>query len=435
MLDAATEAREVLQVAETMAAQTGMAGATLLVVDDDPAMLEALRAIGEGEGMFVETLSSAVDLHAALEEHRPALLLMDVQMPELDGIAVTRRLRADRRYSELPIVLVSAAADAETRAAAFAAGADDLHRKPIVPIELTRRLAGLLEMRRQRLVARGTHPATSLWLPERTRRVFEDALTSARHEERPMALAVLRPLLPPDGRRLAALWHRECTLVSGALSIDGVRTGFLDETAVGALFPMSLDDAAARLEPFAEAASTDEVSWCVGIVEQRAGADVAFADLLGAAEEGWRSARDEGTPVHRWIESDAGIAPDVIVVEDDDALADLICYALAARGLTYSVYRTGPSALSGLLALRIRSRRPVVVLDVDLPGLDGFSLYERLRVERPGMFQAVFVSVHASEGDQLRALRAGALDYLAKPVSLRVLMAKIALWRGQERPA
>ena len=91
--------------------------------------------------------------------------------------------------------------------------------------------------------------------------------------------------------------------------------------------------------------------------------------------------------------------------------------------------------MEGLRAMRVRSRNPIVLLDVDLPGLDGFSLFERLRVERPGVFRVVFMSVHASEADQLRAIRAGALDYLAKPLSLRVLMAKVSTWRSAtERP-
>jgi DNA-binding response OmpR family regulator len=434
VLDASSDPREVLHVAESLAAHTGMAGATLMVVDDDPAMLEAIRAIGEGEGMYVQTLASAVDLSAALDEHHPALLLLDVQMPEVDGITATRLLRAERRHAEIPILLVSSAMDAETRAAAFAAGADDLQTKPVVAVELTRRIARLLEIRRHRLVSRGVHPATSLWLPERTLRAFDEALAVATAEGRPMSLALLRPQLPPDGLQRSARWHRECALVAGALSVDGARAGFVDETALAVLFPMGAADAADRLEPFAEAASNETIAWCVGIAEQRRGSDVGARDLLHAAEEGWLSARDAGVRVHRWDEADAGIAPDVIVVEDDQALSDLICHALTARGLSYQVHRNGPEALAGLLALRVHERHPVVLMDVDLPGLDGFSLFERLRVERPGKFQVVFISVHASEGDQLRALRAGALDYLAKPVSLRVLMAKIAVWRAQERP-
>jgi DNA-binding response OmpR family regulator len=392
----------------------------------DPALDRSRR------GAIVRQFSVA--LSAALDEHHPALLLLDVQMPEVDGITATRLLRAERRHAEIPILLVSSAMDAETRAAAFAAGADDLQTKPVVAVELTRRIARLLEIRRHRLVSRGVHPATSLWLPERTLRAFDEALAVATAEGRPMSLALLRPQLPPDGLQRSARWHRECALVAGALSVDGARAGFVDETALAVLFPMGAADAADRLEPFAEAASNETIAWCVGIAEQRRGSDVGARDLLHAAEEGWLSARDAGVRVHRWDEADAGIAPDVIVVEDDQALSDLICHALTARGLSYQVHRNGPEALAGLLALRVHERHPVVLMDVDLPGLDGFSLFERLRVERPGKFQVVFISVHASEGDQLRALRAGALDYLAKPVSLRVLMAKIAVWRAQERP-
>ena len=58
---------------------------------------------------------------------------------------------------------------------------------------------------------------------------------------------------------------------------------------------------------------------------------------------------------------------------------------------------------------------------------------ERLREERPGEFLVVFISVQASEADQLRALRAGALDFLPKPLSFRVLLAKVAAWRDRGR--
>jgi DNA-binding response OmpR family regulator len=70
-----------------------------------------------------------------------------------------------------------------------------------------------------------------------------------------------------------------------------------------------------------------------------------------------------------------------------------------------------------------------VLLDVDLPGLDGHSVHERLRAERPGAYAVVFITGNAGDGDQTRALRAGALDYVAKPVSYRTLASKIPLWR------
>ena len=70
----------------------------------------------------------------------------------------------------------------------------------------------------------------------------------------------------------------------------------------------------------------------------------------------------------------------------------------------------------------------VVLLDIGLPELDGHSIFEALRRERPGIYRVVFTTVRSSEVDQMRALEAGALDYLIKPISLRVLLEKIRRW-------
>ncbi len=120
--------------------------------------------------------------------------------------------------------------------------------------------------------------------------------------------------------------------------------------------------------------------------------------------------------------------PHVILVEDDPSLTEMLRYALEATGYSHQHYGTGPDALQGLLALKTGSRRPLVLLDVDLPGLDGFSIYERLRTARPDAFAVVFFTAHASEAEQLRAYRAGVIDYVTKPVNMRILMAKMPSW-------
>jgi CheY-like chemotaxis protein/HPt (histidine-containing phosphotransfer) domain-containing protein len=120
--------------------------------------------------------------------------------------------------------------------------------------------------------------------------------------------------------------------------------------------------------------------------------------------------------------------PEVIVVEDDPSLADMLRYALESTGHTALFHTSGPTALEALLALDPGERGAVVLLDVDLPGLDGFSLYDRLCATRPGAFGVVFFTVHASEAEQLRAYRAGAMDYVIKPVNMRILMARIPSW-------
>jgi two-component system response regulator RstA len=125
--------------------------------------------------------------------------------------------------------------------------------------------------------------------------------------------------------------------------------------------------------------------------------------------------------------------PELIIVEDDSSFVEMLRYALESSGFTFLHYATGPDALAGLLTLNVGRRTPLVLLDVDLPGLDGFSLHERLRVERPGIFTTVFLTARGGEAEQLRAYRAGAIDYVPKPVNLRILMAKIPSWLDRAR--
>lgn len=129
----------------------------------------------------------------------------------------------------------------------------------------------------------------------------------------------------------------------------------------------------------------------------------------------------------------AELCPDLIVVEDDVNFVEMLRYALESAGFTFLHFAAGPAALEGLLALNTGHRAPLILLDVDLPGLDGFSLHERLRVERPGAFSTVFLTARGGEAEQLRAYRAGAIDYVAKPVNLRILMAKIPSWLERTR--
>ena len=129
----------------------------------------------------------------------------------------------------------------------------------------------------------------------------------------------------------------------------------------------------------------------------------------------------------------SGDVPEVIVVEDDDTLAELLTFGLEARGYRYVLFRNGREALDQLKVMETRGaeRPPLLLLDVDLPALDGYSVFEALTQDCPGKFRVVFTTVHGSETEQLRGLEAGAMDYMVKPMSLRVALEKIRRWVGR----
>ena len=106
----------------------------------------------------------------------------------------------------------------------------------------------------------------------------------------------------------------------------------------------------------------------------------------------------------------------------------MLSFALDQSQLPHVTFSSGTALLRELLAMPVHGLRTIVVLDVDLPGVDGHAILERLGVERPDTFMIVVLSSHADESVQVRSLLAGALDHLAKPFNVRVLIAKLQRW-------
>ena len=101
----------------------------ILVVDDDPQVLAALRARLEPQGFQLVTLSKPLKFWQTLQEAAPDLLLLDISMPEFSGIELCQVVRQAPAWSHLPIVFFTSAADVHVQQAAFRAGANDLVEK------------------------------------------------------------------------------------------------------------------------------------------------------------------------------------------------------------------------------------------------------------------------------------------------------------------
>jgi CheY-like chemotaxis protein len=107
------------------------APARILVVDDNPANLRLLRMLLLGESYDVRTAADAAEALSAVGEFRPRLILMDLQMPGMDGFELTRRLKADAATRDIVIVALTAYAMKGDEEKARAAGCDDYVSKPI----------------------------------------------------------------------------------------------------------------------------------------------------------------------------------------------------------------------------------------------------------------------------------------------------------------
>jgi putative two-component system response regulator len=124
----------------------------ILIVDDEPINLARLRDILDAHYELVFARDGAAALAAVLK-HRPGLILLDVQMPGLDGYEVCRRLKADAQTEDIPVIFVTSLGGDWHEEAGFAAGCVDYITKPVSPAVVHARVRTHLSLVRAQLLA------------------------------------------------------------------------------------------------------------------------------------------------------------------------------------------------------------------------------------------------------------------------------------------
>lgn len=121
-----------------------MTGDPILIVDDNPQNLKLARVLLRSEGYRVETAVDAEEALRVLQTFAPRLVLMDLQLPGMDGLELTRRLKADPSRRHILVVALTAYAMKGDEERARAAGCDDYVAKPIDTQGLVARVERLL---------------------------------------------------------------------------------------------------------------------------------------------------------------------------------------------------------------------------------------------------------------------------------------------------
>ena len=121
----------------------------VLLIDDEPRVSRALEYALSGHDFELVSVRDAADLDALATPRVPDVILLDIALAHQDGLEVCRQLRADPRFRDVPVLLLSGQTDAATKRAGFEAGADDFVAKPFVPDELLARVDAQIR-RRQR---------------------------------------------------------------------------------------------------------------------------------------------------------------------------------------------------------------------------------------------------------------------------------------------
>ena len=144
---------------------------SILVVEDEPAILELVSVNLRHAGFQVIRATSAEDAEAVIRNELPDLLVLDWMLPGQSGVALAKKIRADERTRELPIIMLTARVHEEDKVQGLEAGADDYLTKPFSPKELVARVRAVLRRRAPHLAGEAVEAGT-LALNPATHRVL-----------------------------------------------------------------------------------------------------------------------------------------------------------------------------------------------------------------------------------------------------------------------
>ena len=124
-----------------------MENVKILLVDDEQDILEFVKYNLEKEGYWIETANNGKNALEVASSFQPELILLDIMMPEMDGIEVCHKLRENTEFNNTIIAMLTARNEDYTQVAGLQAGADDFIKKPIKPRVLVSKVESLLRRR------------------------------------------------------------------------------------------------------------------------------------------------------------------------------------------------------------------------------------------------------------------------------------------------
>jgi two-component system, NtrC family, sensor kinase len=376
---------------------------TVLIVDDSLTVRMDLADAFERAGFHSLPCANAYEARQSLAREAIALVILDVVLPDVDGVELLKELRDNSATRDLPILMLSTEAEVKDRIRGLQTGADDYVGKPYDTgyviargRELVRRHAGWL----------GQEPATVLVIDDST--TFREGLREALEG---MGYAVVTASNGEEGLQLAAARR------PGAIIVDGVMPGIDGVTVIRKIRL----DAALRGTPCVLLTASEDYGAELRALD--AGADIfvrkeedveVILARLGAA---LRSA-----PTQR-ADAASLVGPKrVLAVDDSMTYLHELAGMLRGEGYDVVLARSGEEAIEMVAVQSV----DCILLDLLMPGMDGKETCRRLKASRAIWdIPVIMLTALEDRGAMIEGLSTGADDYISKSSDFDVLKARV----------
>jgi DNA-binding response OmpR family regulator len=378
---------------------------SVLIVDDSLTVRMNLVEMLEAAGLATVACATGAEARKALAEERFSLVILDVLLPDADGVELLEEIRGSAVAGDTAVMLLSTEAEVRHRIRGLTTGADEYIGKPYEP--------SYVVARARELARRGQAAVVSV---RETILVIDDSITFREALKAALEGASYRVLVAgsgEDGLRIAA------DARPTAIVVDGMLPGIDGATVIRRI---RLDAALRRL-PCLLLTASDDLGAEIHALEAGADAFVRKDDdtaiILARLNAVMRSARTEG--------GDGGTTSlmgpkKILAVDDSETYLHALADALSGNGYEVVLAHTGEEALE-LLAVQ-----PVdcILLDLLMPGMGGQETCRQVKTA-PTMREIPIVMLTALEDREamIQGLGAGADDFIAKSSDFEVLRARV----------
>ena len=378
--------------------------ALVLIVDDSLTVRMDLAEAFERTGMRVHPCGTVAEARDVLRLEDVALMLLDVRLPDGDGVDLLRELRTDPRTSSVPVILLSTEADVRDRIRGLTTGADEYVGKPYDIHYLVARGRQLARLDR---LGPGSQKLCVLIIDDSPtfRHELQVALDSLGYE-------VLAASTGEEGLRIAGESRPNAVIIDDVLpGMDGatvIRRMRLDAALrrIPCLMLTGTDDAAAELRALDAGADA--------FVRKDEDPDIVMARVSAILRSS--RAADERTTVSL-------LGPKKILAVDNSATyLNVLADAISGEGFDVILAYSGEEALEMLAVQRV----DCIILDLLMPGIGGQETCRRIK-QAPGLRDIPLIMLTALEDRQamIDGLSAGADDYISKSSDFEVLRARL----------
>jgi two-component system, NtrC family, sensor kinase len=378
---------------------------SVLIVDDSLTVRMNLTEVLEAAGLSATPCATGAEARKALAEDKFALVILDVLLPDVDGVALLREIRESPRLGEMPVILLSTEAEVRHRIRGLTTGADEYIGKPYEP--------GYVIARARELIRRGQTAGAP---PRETILIVDDSITFREELKEALEAASYRVLVAgtgEEGLQIAA------DMRPSGIVVDGILPGIDGATVVRRIRL----DAALRRMPCLLLTASEDLGAEIRALD--AGADafvrkeddiaVILARLNAVLRSSAAQAQDQGTA--------SLLGPKTILaVDDSETYLQELAGALKGDGYELVLARSGEEAIA-LLAVQ-----PVdcILLDLVMPGIGGQEACRRIKdVPVTRDIPVIMLTAVEDRSAMIRGLGAGADDYIAKSSDFEVLRARV----------